>query len=205
MNWGTLAKIGLIGAAPFTGGATLAAIPAVSAMGDVLGKQQEGAAKGNIAQAQLGQGQDRNAIDLYQAQQGAQKDAAALDIQRKQYADTTRRTSAKDALLASLLGGDYKGTEVNVPGIQNAKVSGGLLESLKNSPGSLAAMRNLAQQSDVAQMTPPTFTGGQMLAAPTMTALPQQGTGSKVMDAIARIAQIGGAVGSAYGASKGGG
>lgn len=45
MNWKTLAKIGLVGAAPFTGGASLAAMPLVDAIG-----HGASAAAGSMAQ-----------------------------------------------------------------------------------------------------------------------------------------------------------
>lgn len=199
----TLAKIGGVVAAPFSGGASLA-LTGLGSVGDVIGGQQKGAAQGQMTQAQLQQGQDRNATDLYQAQQTAQNQAAQTDLQRKQFESTNRGSTAKQALLASLLGGGYQGANVSVPGIQNASVSGGLLDSLKNNPGAMAAMAKLAQQAGTAQDTPLQFQGGQQIQAPTMTSLPQESKGNNIMDIIARIAQIGGAVGSAM-PPKGGG
>lgn len=69
--WSALAKIGLGVAAPFTGGATLAGIPLVDALsntGQVAGSDAAAAAKGRLEQGQLQQGQDRNAISLYNDQ-----------------------------------------------------------------------------------------------------------------------------------------
>ncbi len=177
----------------------LATSKGVGAVGNVLGKQQEGAAQGLVQEAQLGQGQDRNAVDLYSAQNQAQNQQANTDLERQKFTDTHRGTTAKQALLAALLGGDYKGSEVSVPGIQNAKVSGGMMDSLKNSPGVMAAMQKLAGQASTAQDTPLAFQGGQPVAAPTLTPLPQQGKGSKMLDALSRIAQVGGAVGAMRG------
>ena len=120
MGWlDTIAKIGLIGAAPFTGGATLAALPAVSAVSSVLGKQQEGKAQGAQAQAQAQQNQDRNALSLYQTQQGAENAAAQTDLQRKQYADAARSKAASQALMAALGGGGIPKTSIAVAGIQS--------------------------------------------------------------------------------------
>ena len=73
--------------------------------GNVLGKQQEGEAKGQATQAQLQQGQDRNAVDLYGTQQNAQNQAGQLDLQRKGYENTNRSTTAKQALIAALVTG----------------------------------------------------------------------------------------------------
>jgi hypothetical protein len=73
--WSTLADIGLGIAAPFTGGASLAGIPAVNGIsqalsntGQVAGTDAAAAAKGRLEQGQVQQGQDRNAISLYNDQ-----------------------------------------------------------------------------------------------------------------------------------------
>lgn len=192
MSWlSTLAKIGGIAAAPFSGGASLA-LTGLGSVGDVLGKQQAGAAAGNLAQANAQQAQDRNAVDLYQAQQAAQNQAAQTDLQRKQYETQNRSTTAKQALLAELLG-NFQPTSVSVPGIQNANISGGLAASLKNTPGALQALQTLAQQAHTAQAAPVQFSGGQMVQAPSLTPLPQQPKGNGVLNAIAKIAQLAGA------------
>ncbi len=199
MGWlSTLAKIGGIAAAPFSGGASLA-LTGLGAASDVLGKQQQGAAQGRAAEANAQQNQDRNALDLYQSQQSAQFKAGDQDLQRKAFTTQDRGTSAKQALLAALLGGDFQPSQVSVPGVKNAQISGGLAASLKNSPGVLAAMQKLAQQASTAQDTPMTFQGGELVKAPTLTPLPQQSKGSSILDIIARIGQIGGAVGGAMG------
>jgi hypothetical protein len=193
MGWlSSLAKIGLVGAAPFTGGATLAALPAVDAIGNVLGKQQQGQAQGQVSQAQLNQGQDRNAVDLYQAQQNAQNQAANTDLQRQQFGTTNRSTTAKQALIGALLGGKVAPTS-----IANGKASGGLFQALQANPDALAAMKTLGTQGSTAQNTPLTFQGGNIVAPPTLTPLPEESKTNSVLDTISRIAQIAGAVGGA--------
>ena len=161
-------------------------------LGGVMGKQQEGAAKGAATQAQLQQGQDRNAVDLYQTQQGAQNQAGQLDLQRKSYDTSSRSAAGKQALLAMLMG-DYHPSTVSVPGITNATFSGGMGESLKN-PQILALLKSIADKGVTDQATPNAFTGGEMVKAPTLTPLPQTGKGSSIMSTLARIAQIGGSV-----------
>lgn len=193
----TLAKIGGVAAAPFTGGASLG-LTALGGIGDVLGKQQAGAAQGQAAQANLQQGQDRNAIDLYGQQQGAQDKAAQLDLQRKGYDASSRSAAGKQALLAMLLG-DYHPSSVSVPGVTNATVSGGMGDSLRNNPQILDLLKSIAAKGVTDQATPNTFTGGNLVQAPSLTPLPQQGKGGKVLDAIARIAQLGGAIGGGMG------
>ncbi len=190
MGWlSALGKIGGIVAAPFTGGASL--IPTIaSAVGDVgsvLGKQQQGKAQGKVDQATLNQRQDQNAIQSYQAQQAAQNQAAQTDLQRQQFSQDSRGVNAKDALVASLLGGGLKPTSVT-----GGKSSGGLLASLNANPGALAAMQKLASQASAGQDAPPTFTGGQLLTAPKLTALPQVDQGGW-MSTLANIGQLAGA------------
>lgn len=192
----SLGKLAAGVAAPFTGGASLAAIPAIDAVGGVLGKQQQGAASGRVAEAQLGQGQDRNAIDLYGTQQGAQDRAAQLDLQRKGYDAQSRSAAGKQALLAMLLG-DYKPSTVSVPGVTNATLSGGMGETIRNNPQILELLKSIAQKGVTDQATPNTFTGGNLVAPPTLTPLPKEGKGNKILDTIARIAQIAGPVMSA--------
>ena len=196
----TLAKIGGIAAAPFSGGASLA-LTGLGSVGDVLGGQQKGAAQGQISQAQLQQNQDRNALDLYGQQQGAQDKAGQLDLQRKAYDTTSRGAAGKQALLAMLLG-DYKPSSVSVPGITPATFSGGMGESLKN-PQILELLKSIAAKGVTDQATPNQFTGGNLVQAPTLTPLPKQSKTSGILDTIARIAQIGGAVAPMF--KKGGG
>lgn len=190
MSWlSTLAKIGGIAAAPFTGGASLipTALSAAGDIGSVLGKQQEGNAKGKVAQATLQQGQDRNAVDLYQAQQAAQNQAATTDLQRKQFETGNRSATAKQALIGALLGGGVQ--PVNV---KDGASSGGLLRSLNGNPDALAAMKLLASQGSAAQSAPLSFSGGQMVQAPTLTPLPKVDNGG-FLSALANIAQLAGA------------
>lgn len=188
----TLAKIGGVAAAPFSGGASLA-LTALGGVGDVLGKQQAGAASGRVAEGQLQQGQDRNAIDLYGQQQSAQDKAAQLDLQRKDYDAKSRSAAGKQALLAMLLG-DYKPSSVSVPGVTNAQISGGMGETIKNNPQILDLLKSIASKGVTDQATPTTFTGGDLVKAPTLTPLPQQSKTSGILDTIARIAQIGGSL-----------
>src|SRR3954467_7844235 len=104
---GSLLKIGGIAAAPFTGGASLipTALSAAGDIGSVLGGQQGGKNNAMAAQANLQSQHDRNAVDLFQAQQQAQNQAGALDLQRKNFEHVTRGSDAKQALIGALLGG----------------------------------------------------------------------------------------------------
>lgn len=209
MSWlSTLAKIGGVVAAPFSGGASLALTAgggmldkiggAAGAAGQVMGAQQGGANNARIAQGQLNQGQDRNAIDLFQAQQAAQNTAAQTDLQRKGFESSNRSASAKQALIGALLGGGITPTQIGPGG-----ASGGILRSLNANPEALAALKMLGSQGAAAQAMPLEFAGGKQMTAPTLSAVPKIDTGGGTMGTLQKIAQIFGAV-SPY-MHKGGG
>lgn len=183
-----LGKIGKGALGLVPGGGTLSTVlDAAGTVGSVLGKQQEGKAQGQVNQAQLNQGQDRNAISLYQAQQAAENEAAQRDLQRKQFDLSSRNTNAKSALIAALLNGGFSPTSV-----AGGTASGGLASKLRVDPDAMAAMRNLTQQADSAQMTPNAYTGGRTIAAPTLTQLPQVDKGG-FLSTLAQIGQLAGA------------
>jgi hypothetical protein len=133
--------------------------PALSAGASILGKQQEGKAAGAASQAQLQQGQDRNAIQLYQQQQAAQDQAAQRDLERQKFGAGEQGRNAKNAIFSALLGGGTPRTSINVPGIQSANVSGGLMDALKNNPDALKSLAMLKGQANTSLESGPTFTG----------------------------------------------
>jgi len=166
-------------------------------LGSIIGKQQEGRARGAIDQAGVTQGQDRNALALYQAKLQAERDAAQTDLQRQQFGAGEQGRNAKNALFAALLGGGMPRTSINVPGIKSASVSGGLLDALKNNPEALASLSMLKGQANTALEKGPTFTGGAPVAPPTLTPLPDTGgRGSSLLNTIAEIGQLSGGTGS---------
>jgi hypothetical protein len=163
-------------------------LEAAGGIGDVLGKQQAGAAKGAADTAQLTQGQDRNAINLYDAKQNAQNHAADTDLERKKFTTSDRSANFKQALIAELLGHGGGGLTMN--GIP--QTHGGFADALQGS-GAQAALASLGGAAHAAQDAPVAFQGGAMVNAPTLTAMPEQSGTSKFADTIARIAQLGGA------------
>jgi hypothetical protein len=196
-----LGKIGSIAApliaAPFTGGLSMAALPGmIGSASSVLGAQQGGKAKGAADTAGITQAQDRNALARYQQEQQGQQQAGQLDLQRKNYTDDSRARAAKQALVSSLMGGGMPRTSVNVPGIQAASVSGGMLDALKNNPEALAQLAKFKEGSQAQQNTPPSFTGGEIVKPPTMTPLPDTGSGNGFLSTLANIGQIVGSVGA---------
>jgi hypothetical protein len=118
MDWGFLGKLGAGIAAPFTGGASLALLPAIDAVGSVLGKQAQGSAqqRTNEAPAQIG------AYNANLNAQGMQDRRAAL---------------------ASLLGGGLQDVSISRPEgstIPTFGVSGGLRPSAMNQQALLAQL-----------------------------------------------------------------
>lgn len=192
MSWlSTLAKIGGIAGAPFSGGASLA-LTGLGAVGDVLGKQQAGAAKGAADQATIQNSHDRNAIDLYQAQQAAQDRAAQTDLERKAFTTKDRSDVFKQALLGAILQSGGGPSQFSLPGVNSGMVSNPMASVLKD-PQFLEAIGKFRTQAGDAQ-APPSFTGGSMVSAPTLTPLPEAGKGNGFLNILARIGQIGGAV-----------
>jgi hypothetical protein len=212
MGWlSSLAKIGGLVAAPFTGGASLALTGAAGAMdgigkaGSVMGAQQGGANNARVAQGQLDISRDRNVLDRYQAEQGAQFTAGNQDLQRKGYELDARNRNAKSMLIASLLNGGMPSTSV-----AGGKASGGLMEKLRTDPGAMTAMRNLTEQSDKAQMAPMdwsksyTYNGGNLLQAPTLSEPQKIDVGGGKLGTLTKIMQVLGAFGSGNREEEGG-
>lgn len=147
-------------------------------LGSILGNQARGDAQGQVAQGQLDNAANSNLINLYRSQQDAQNQAAQLDLERQQFGTTNRGQTAKQALIGALLGGGYQPTHVSVPGIQTANIGGGLASSLLSNPQTRAAMQTLFSKANNAQNTPLSFTGGNLVNAPTLTPVTKIQTGA---------------------------
>jgi hypothetical protein len=187
----SIAKIAGVGLAPFTGGASLG-LTALGGIGDVLGKQQSAAGQGAATTGQLTNNADRNAIDLYQAQQQAQQQAADEDLKRKAFTTSDRGNVMKQALLGSILQGGGGAAQFSMPGLNSGTVSNPLA-GLSSDPQFLESLKNYRGQTSAAGAAPPSFTGGNILKAPALTPLPQESGTGKTLDLIARIAQLAGA------------
>jgi hypothetical protein len=158
----------------------------ITGLGSVLGKQEQGETQGKIAQADLNQRQDQNALASYIAQQNAQNTAANTDLNRKQFESNNRSSSAKQALIGALLGGGVAPTTFS-----GGKASGGLFQGLQKNPDALSAMKTLGGQGATAQATPLQFTGGEMLKAPQLSTLGEVDNGG-FLSTLARIGQLAG-------------
>jgi len=137
MGWlSTIGKLGAGLAAPFTGGASLAAIPAIGAIGQVAGGAAGGMASGRQGENANINSANRNTIDLYgtqqnaktqqyqtlqnalmqllQAEESSKQNRAGIDLQRRNFALNAPSARGKQALLGSL-----------IQNIQDVNISGG--------------------------------------------------------------------------------
>ena len=121
--WSTLGKIGSVAAAPFTGGASLSALPVIDALGNVLG----GAAKGSADQRMA---EVPGMVNTYNA-----------NLNGQQFNANEQDRGFKRQMLASLLGGVQDASISRPEGstIPNFQVSGGLRPSAISGKDSLIA------------------------------------------------------------------
>lgn len=168
----------------------MAALGIAGGLGKIFGGASGSKANERMAQSQLVQQQNRNAIDQFQAQQGAQFAAGAQDLQRKQFTEQARGGRSRQALIADILG-NMQDVNINVPGIKTAQINGGLRPSAIGETGR-ASLAQLAKDALLAQMTPDKFQGGAILNAPQMQAMPKASGFEKFLN-------IAGLVGSAAG------
>lgn len=175
----------------FTPTNILDSLQGLSGLGNLFGQQAAGNANNQIAQAELNQMQNQNALGLYGAQQNEQNQLAQLDLARQNFTNSNRDTTARQALVGALLGGGLQPTKIGPGG-----ASGGILASLNANPAALQAMKTLGSQGSQAQNTPVSFQGGNVIAAPTLTPVPNitsSGT-AKAGGILSDIAGIAGAV-----------
>ncbi len=129
----------------------------------------------------------------YQTQQAAQNQAGQLDLQRKMFSEDARPGRAKQAMLADLLS-NLQDININVPGIQNANVTGGLRASTMGATGKASAAE-LGKQALAKLLEGDTFTGGEVLQPNAMAPMPQQGGTEKALDWIGLLGAGAGALG----------
>jgi hypothetical protein len=185
----TLAKLGGVAAAPFTGGASLA-LSALGTAGDIAGNVARSRAQGRADEADVLTRRDREVTSRYGTAQGAEMQKAQVDLARKGFEEAARGGRAKQAALADMLAG-FEPTRISVPGIQTANVTGGL----RVGDGARAALGQLHQQALMKQLAGDTFEGGTMLTPPPMSELPKAGKLDSILNTLGIIGSIGGAVG----------
>jgi len=182
MGWGNWLKLaGAAAATGLTGGA--AAPLLVGQVGQVLGEASAGKKRQRA-------GENVEAQNQALAAQRAQFDAGNLDLHRKGFTEQARGSRARQALIASMLGG-HQPTRISVPGITPASIGGGL----RLGDVGRQSMAELARQALLAQRTPDVFAGGQLLEPPKL----------KKASKFEKFLDIAGLAASTYGALGGGG
>jgi len=166
--WTGLAKVGLAAAAPFTGGATAAFIPAVDAISGVTSSLAQGAEKGrqqkNVAAASEAEFKARQAADV----ENALQNRAALELRQKQFGADEMRNNYRSALQAAF-GKNVQDVAVNRPaGIPNISFAGGSRPSALGPEGRAAAAlmfdKSMGSMRDGTSFTP--LPGIERVAAP---------------------------------------
>lgn len=184
--------VGAVGAAPFTGGLSLASIPAIAgAVGSVAGMAAGGKSDQRMQEGALAAQGNRNAVDLYGTQQNAELQRGQLDLQRKQFEDQARGLRGRQSTIADLLG-SLQDINISVPGIQTASVTGGLRPSALG-PGAREALAGLHQSALTKLLAGDTFSGGEMVAPPVMAGMPKAGGLEKTLDMLGLLGSLGGA------------
>jgi hypothetical protein len=166
--------------------------------GQVAGATAGGSAQGRAQESALLDARDRTATDRYQAEQAAQNQAAQTDLQRKNFTETNRGSRARQAAVADILA-NFKGTQINIPGIASANVTGGM----QMGDGAKQAMGKLREQALLAQLQGDSpdgekFTGGAMLKPQALSQAPEASGMDKAMGALGTIGSFAGALGPQF-------
>lgn len=183
--WSTLAKVGLGIAAPFTGGATLAGIPAIDAIGAVSSGVAGGRAQGR-------QQETDNLLRESLAQNGRyrnQLDAAQLNLQAP---GMRAQQSVKGDILANAQPFQWTGQTKMSGNIPVPQSTGGLSPSLF-SDNTRELGRMLSEGARQGQGT----NGGQVIAPPPDVAeMPQGNAADSILSLVGQIAPFLSLIGS---------
>lgn len=175
--WSTLAKVGLGIAAPFTGGATLAGIPAIDAIGGVASGIAGGRAQGR-------QQETDNLLRESLAQNGRyrnQLDAAQLNLQAP---GQRASQSVKGDILANAQPFQWTGGTKMVGNIPVPQSSGGLSPSLFSDD-----TRQLGRALSSGALQGQTTNGGQAIAPPpNLPQMPQGNAADSILSLVGQIA-----------------
>lgn len=178
----------------------LSILGAVSGLGSLFGKGAQSSAEGRAKEADFLSRQDAIKSNQYNTAQDAQMQLANTDLARKQFSESARGGRGKQAAIADLLM-NFKPTQVNVPGITPAQISGGL----QLGEGGKAGMAELMKQALAAQLAGDKFEGGNILQAPGVSAIPKASGWEKTMGLLGTLGSIGGGIGAAFPGIGGGG
>lgn len=180
---GLLSMLGKVGAgiaAPFTGGASLAFLPAIDAIGGALSGAAKGSADQRIAEAPA-------LIGAQNSNLAGARDAFSAGLSGQQFNASEQDRALRRQILASLLGGvgDVSISRPAGSTIPTFGISGGLRPSALGNKEALMASMNQPT------MTAPTYQGPKPLD------LPQAGMLEKVLGGVGMGAGILGALGRA--------
>lgn len=178
----------------------LAALPMIgSALGKVFGGASEASAQNQLERQQLEQNRNRQLIDLYGTQQGAQMQQGQLDLQRQAFQSGEEGTRLKRALLGQLLG-NAQALDIDIPGIQKPKMTGGLsVNSLGQGGRDIGA--EMTARALMQLRAQPKYEGGQILQAPTIAPIGKTG-GNGFLNALGTIGSLIGGAGSMFGGQR---
>lgn len=192
MNWRLLAKLGLVGAAPFTGGASLAALPATRLIPDGKGGGDGGGDTADMvsgmASALGGAAKDRNAAKLDNEKLDISRFLA--NLQAKEYMRDSAGARAHDATKGSMVA-NFQPSQVSMPtpgyGLrgETPTFSGGF-----NNPNMFADAKEAGRQS-AAQNTA-------ALINHTDTIAPVEGQPDSMLDKILGYGAFGGSLLDTY-------
>jgi len=184
--WKALADVGLTAAAPFTGGASLAAIPLANAAidglqntGQVAGNAAGASAQGRLAEAQANQNQDRNALSLFQDKNAQAQQAL------NQHSQLAHQAGQGD-LMSNVQDVNISGLPSNV---HMGNVTGGLRPSLLG-PNARQAGQTLSRNALLQLMQGDT----NLPKAPELTPLPQANAMDKINAGLGYAGSMAGAI-----------
>jgi hypothetical protein len=197
MGWlstlGNIGKIGAVVAAPFTGGASLAALPVLSGIGQIAGGAAAGAQSDRALAGQQTAQENQANLNQFTAAQNAQNQTGQLDLQRKMFSEQARGGRGKQALIGDLLA-NMQDVNISVPGVQNATVTGGMRPSALSAGGRQAGSE-LHKQALMALMNGDEFKGGEIMTPPEVKQAPEKGGMEKGLDWLGLIGSLAGAFG----------
>ncbi len=205
-----------VGAAPFTGGASLTGL--LGSIGKVAGNAAQGAATQRTNQNELTQRQNSLLAQLFGINQNAQTNALEgqsrerlgqgnLDLEQRKFSLAAPSARASQAVRGSLIqnlqpvsfSGLPSRISSSIPTITGGLTPAAISPEARQAGGLLTrqAIMDMLKGDSFAPQTPTDFQGG-VLHSPQMAALQDPGKLESILGAIGLIGGIGGAVGDTF-------
>jgi hypothetical protein len=195
MGWGSiLGGIGSIAAAPFTGGTSLAWLPAaIGAGGAVADALGQGRAAGRVQQAGVNSNQDQNKLRAAQLMEQALQGRAGIDLQQKQFALQAPGQRASNSVRGDVLAGvqdaGVQGPIIGTHG-QIPQITGGLRPSLL-SANTRQLGQNMSRDALLQNMNgADTFKPMPAIDVPQPTPLPEAGGFDKFLSGLGMVGGV---------------